>query len=146
MNVYFDASAFTNIVLRDDGWDRIAAWLAADGSACHISDFGWGEFISAVSIRVRRNVVTDVEARETIAAAGRFAKDWRFLRCGAQDVAAAIDLVERFDLGLRMPDALHIALARRSGIPLLTTDSRQSRACQAIDHPTINPFEGSRAS
>jgi predicted nucleic acid-binding protein len=40
--------------------------------------------------------------------------------------------VRRFALGLRTPDALHLAICRRLDLPLLTFDRRQAAAAAAL--------------
>ena len=48
------------------------------------------------------------------------------------DVGVAALYVRRFDLMLRMPDALHIALCRRDQHVLVTLDRRMAEAARAI--------------
>ncbi len=48
------------------------------------------------------------------------------------DVDAAIQLVRRFDLVLRGPDALHIAMAQRLGARLCTFDARMATAAAGV--------------
>ena len=48
------------------------------------------------------------------------------------DHRTAAGLVRRFDLGLRAPDALHLAVCLRLGLPILTFDRRQAAAAAAL--------------
>jgi predicted nucleic acid-binding protein len=47
-------------------------------------------------------------------------------------VRLAYAYVRRFDLILRAPDALHIAIARRLDVALVTLDRRLANAAQAL--------------
>jgi predicted nucleic acid-binding protein len=51
--------------------------------------------------------------------------------------------VRRFDLKLRAPDALHLAICRRLQARLVTLDNNLARAARALDVPCINPAETS---
>ena len=47
----------------------------------------------------------------------------------------------RFELGLRLPDAIHIATAGRLGFTLVSTDIRQVRAAASLGVVAINPLQ-----
>jgi hypothetical protein len=49
----------------------------------------------------------------------------------------AADLVRRFELMLRTPDALHIVIAARMAATLVTRDDRMAKASTAIGLPTV---------
>lgn len=48
------------------------------------------------------------------------------------DVRLADAYVRRFDLALRVPDALHLAIARRLDVALLTLDRRMAAAAREL--------------
>ena len=50
----------------------------------------------------------------------------------AADVRLADAYVRRFDLGLRTPDALHLAIAHRLDATLLTLDRRLATAAREL--------------
>jgi hypothetical protein len=50
----------------------------------------------------------------------------------ASDARLAYTYVRRFDLALRTPDALHIAIARRLDTTLVTSDRRMARAAAEL--------------
>jgi hypothetical protein len=58
----------------------------------------------------------------------------------ASDARLAYIYVRRFDLRLRAPDALHLAIARRLDVPLVTLDRRLAAAARelgiAVEEPT----------
>ena len=50
----------------------------------------------------------------------------------ASDVRLANAFVRRFDLMLRAPDAMHVAVARRLDVTLATLDRRLARAAREL--------------
>ncbi len=48
------------------------------------------------------------------------------------DMRVASTFVRRFELGLRAPDALHVAVCHRLGLPLFTFDERQAAAAERL--------------
>ena len=56
----------------------------------------------------------------------------------AGDVANAIGLVRRLDLGLRAPDALNIAITQRCGARLLTFDDKMARSARSLGVTVID--------
>ena len=49
------------------------------------------------------------------------------------DIVVATALLRRFDLMLRMPDALNIAIAQRIAAQLLTFDRRMAEVARILD-------------
>ncbi len=142
MTVYLDTSVRALVILQDEGWPAIDAWLTALPGAPTISDFGWGEFASAIGIRVRSGRIDARSGETTLAKAAEIVKEWPRTEITAKDIAHGTSLVGRFELGLRLPDALHVAVAHRLGYQLLTNDRRQAAAAAALSYPVINPLEG----
>ena len=60
----------------------------------------------------------------------------------AVDVRVAGSFVRQFDLALRVPDALHLAVARRLDLVLVTLDRRMVAAAKelgvAVEAPTTS--------
>ena len=54
------------------------------------------------------------------------------------DVRLAARFVRRFDLMLRAPDALHLAMCRRLNATIATLDRRLAVAAQALDIPVAS--------
>ena len=59
-------------------------------------------------------------------------RDVRSVEVEPEDVILAEHLVRRIELGLRAPDAVHLALCARLMQPLLTFDMHQAGAARAI--------------
>ncbi len=55
------------------------------------------------------------------------------------DIEQAAIFVRSFDLGLRMPDALHLAISQRQGFSLVTLDARMVNAGQALSVNVLKP-------
>jgi predicted nucleic acid-binding protein len=137
---YFDTSCFTALALRDEGWPLIADWLEQSEGPAYLSDFGWGEFVSAVGLRVRMRRLAARDGTATIALATVFRTHWLAVSIANADVALAAELVGRFELGLRLPDAIHMALASRLDYRLVTTDNVQHRAALTLGLNAVNPL------
>jgi hypothetical protein len=57
----------------------------------------------------------------------------------ASDARPADIYARRFDLGLRAPDALHLAIARRLDATLVTLDRRLATAARELGVPVEDP-------
>lgn len=132
--VYIDTSALVPMVVPETGSPAVLAWLAGHADAVPvISTWTRAELVSAISGKVRLKVIREAEARRTLADARReLLPRLRLERLQADDVEAAEALLERFELSLRAGDALHLAIVRRLGEPLLTLDRRMAAAAEAL--------------
>ena len=140
MRQYFDASVIGTLVFRDADWDVLRTWIVETTPSLIYSDFGLGELASAISRRVRMQQLGADEGRKVLADLPLRFREWSQINLVASDVAVATGYVSRFDLGLRLPDAIHIAIAARLACPLVTSDGLQYRAAAALGIPTINPL------
>ena len=137
---YFDASALVAVVLDEPPRPLVRAQIAQATDAPLISDFGIAEVSSAVSRLVRTKAKTASEAAEAI----RLFDDWvnevgQTIAVAPSDLPEATLLVRQFDLKLRTPDALHLAICRRLGARMVTLDNNLANACRAVDVAVINP-------
>ena len=113
--------------------DAVDAFLLATSDDLLISDFTGAEVASAMSRLVLTNLVDTADATARLAAFDI----WRASMTTAPAMAAtdarlAEAFVRRFDLMLRAPDALHIAMCRRLDLTLVTLDRRLARAARAL--------------
>lgn len=140
MIAYLDASVIVPSLIAEPASPGVKRWLAAAGSNLAMSDLAYGELISALHRAVRngRAQLSDVTARlETF-------DRWRDGTCSAviftaADMRNAADHVRRFDLALRMPDALHLIVCARLGLALATFDRRLFRAAVALGVAAVRP-------
>lgn len=134
--LYLDASIFTALALQEDGYAGAVAIIAAAPEPSLISDFTWGEFVAAVGRRVRTNDIREKVAHQLVKIART---EGRLLGLVSSDVIEAATIMERFALGLKLPDAIHIVIARRLNATLISADRQQIAAAQLLGSPCINP-------
>ena len=141
MILYLDASAIVALVLADDTATAITLALNSAEQKPWISDFGWGELVSATGRRVRARMIRrSVAQRSLDAAALLFALPERAIMMSS-DISDATIMLQRFDIPLKLPDALHIAIARRLGASLISTDRQQVSAAKKLGVDCLNPLE-----
>jgi uncharacterized protein len=133
LTVLLDASAIVPLFVEQRWSAAATTFVAAQSRPWVVSDFAAGETLAAMSLHTRTGELTLSAAQ----AARLDFDDWRFSRvqlepCLATDVRTAVHYVARFELALRMPDAIHLAIAQRFKIPLATFDKRLARAAVAI--------------
>lgn len=142
MKHYLDASALVSLVFTDTRLATFIELVFRQRSQLLMSDFGRAEFASAVSIRIREGMLPAAEATELL----DWFDDWqptaiRLVRIRSADLREATGFVQQFELKLRAPDALHIAVARRLGASLVTFDRRQAAAALALGLTVVGPDE-----
>lgn len=129
------------MIVSDVGWNAISDWLIATNPTSFYSDFCWGEAQSALGNRVRRGDFSADYAHGLIADFQSYAAQWTFIQVNSADIAHATVMVSQFSLGLRLPDAIHIATSGRLGLTLVSTDIRQVRAAASLGVAAINPLQ-----
>jgi predicted nucleic acid-binding protein len=144
---YCDASVIGTLVFRDTDWIAMHQWLASMAPSLTYSDFGLGELASAVGRRVRMGQLKANDAQALLLDFPKRLPDWSRITIDSSDIGVATDYMVRFDLGLRFPDAIHIATANRLGFTLVSTDIRQVRAAAELGIAAINPLhpDGNRS-
>lgn len=130
---YLDASALLPLFLPDRHTDAMRARVAPDRPAVCTSTFAVAEAGAVVTSRVRARILSPARGEELLARID----DWLAAMARPHPVAGAdheetAALVRRFDLGLRAPDALHLAVCRRLELTLLTFDLRQAAAARSL--------------
>jgi predicted nucleic acid-binding protein len=131
--IYLDTGALVSLFVSDAHSLRMLDWIEAKQPVVVVSTFGLVEFDAAITARQRTGRLDHAEAFGILQRCDRWVAD----QARAEDVdpadhrVAAIH-VRRFELGLRAPDALHLATCARLGLPLLTLDHRQAAAAAAL--------------
>jgi len=130
-----DASVLVALLVPEAQSPSVLKMLQSAAPA-FISDFAVGEVYSAIGIKLRTKQISAAQAEAILSDfdlwVGRSAER---VVMQHQDMTQAARLVRRFDLGLRMPDALHLALAQRMDAAIATLDRRQSEAARSLDVP-----------
>jgi predicted nucleic acid-binding protein len=134
LSAYLDASVLLTAFMEEPASAAVEACiLAAGDDALLVSDFAAAEVASAVSRLVRMRLLSRADADMRLS---EF-EAWRAaatspVELHASDPRLAYILVKRFDLMLRAPDALHLAVARRLDAALMTLDRRLARAARDV--------------
>lgn len=129
--IYLDASVIVPLFLPEPRSHEAEAFVS--GGDFVVSDLATAEFSSALSLAVRTKRLPEAAARAALAtfddwmAAHALKADTR-----GEDFAEATLLIRRFDLALRTPDALHIAIAARLGAKLITFDAKMAAPAKAL--------------
>jgi len=130
---YVDTSALLPTLIVEPATEAVYEFLGGDDVELLVSDFAAAEVASALSRLVRMALLTEADAYARLA-------DFDAWRAGMTrpaeihpaDVRLAGAYVRRFDLGLRAPDALHVAVARRLDAALVTRDRRVATAAKEL--------------
>ncbi|ACA16432.1 PilT protein domain protein [Methylobacterium sp. 4-46] len=119
---------------------RIEAWLRGPAITPVISDLVVLEFSATMSRLVRERRASADEARTDVELFGRWRKArGRPLVVTRRAFTVARGFVEQASLGLRGPDALHLALVEATGLPLATFDVRMRAAALALGLAVTEP-------
>lgn len=133
MSAYLDASVLLPILIEEPASSAIDVYILGGDRELLVSDFAAAEVASALSRLVR---MERLESSDALLRLADF-DAWRAATSTSVDVHAA-DMrlagvyVRRFDLMLRAPDALHIAIARRLDASLTTLDRRLATAARDL--------------
>ena len=146
MSAYFDASAILPALIEEPASAAVDDFMLACENDIVVSDFAAAEVASALSRLVRMGELTAADAGARLADFDA----WRAaatsnLDVQASDIRLANVFVRRFDLMLRAPDALHVAICRRSGDRLITLDRRLASAARDLGVPVTIPGEPDQA-
>jgi uncharacterized protein len=140
LSVYLDASVLLPTLVEEPASAAMDAYMLAGGQEFLVSDFAAPEVASALSRLVRMGIPAADDASARLA-------DFDVWRASmsspvdvqASDVRLAYAYVRRFDLALRAPDALYLAIARRLNVSLVTLDQRLAAAARvpgvAVERP-----------
>jgi predicted nucleic acid-binding protein len=140
---YLDASFMLPILVKEPASAVVDSFMSTAQEKPWVSDFAAAEVASALSRLVR---IGRLQAADGTACLFDF-DVWRgamtlAAEIHAADVRLADAYVRRFDLGLRTPDALHLAIARRLDATLVTLDPRLAIAARelgvAVEEPATN--------
>ena len=143
MSIYLDTSVLIPTLVREPASDGVRTYLTTRQERL-ISDFAAAEVASGLSRLVRTGLLTAAEGAARLSDFDA----WRAATSSPADVHGAdarlaYAYVRRFDLMLRAPDALHLAIANRLQATLVTLDERMERAARelgiAIEVPRQNP-------
>lgn len=142
MRVYLDASVMVALALQGPASLEFEWWLSANATERLISSLGWGEFVDAIARRVRGHTVPLAVGNTIIAHFGGGADTWVRHDTLNSDVLEGASLIAAdMTRGLKLGDAIHLAICRRLEATLLTGDRQQAAAAAdlAVRHHLILP-------
>ena len=133
MSFYLDASVLIPILVQEPATAAVKAYVISAEEPLLVSEFAAAEVASALSRLVRMRLLDDGDAAARVS-------DFEIWRAAVTqpvelhpiDARLAYAYVRRFDLRLRAPDALHLAISRRTGARLVTFDRRLAEAGRAL--------------
>ena len=134
MSVYVDANVLVALFVIDTHNERAEKAVAALRDNLVVSSLSAAEFSSVIARRVRTRDLQAAEARTAFTNFDTWcARYTRRTEIEGSDFATAMGLIRRLDLPLRTPDALHIAVAQRTGCALLTLDAALAKIAALLD-------------
>lgn len=115
--LYLDTSVLIPLLVREAVSDEVRNWFESlPQSELTISDWTYAEFVSAIGLKVRMRELSKDIAKDTIRAFRRLADEsFVMLTPAKADFLLSSQFLERFELGLRAADALHLAIAANHG-------------------------------
>jgi hypothetical protein len=140
LTLYLDASVLIPLVVTEPQHPDVAAFLAHREAPFIVTSFARGEVVSGLARQYRKRLL----ARADIDALIYDLEAWYAANCRSpfiedSDIRVATTFVRRFELGLRLPDAIHLAAAQRLGLPILTLDQPLVRAADRLGIPVLSP-------
>ena len=134
MSVYLDASVILPMIVEEPATAGVDAFFGTETSTPIVSEFAAAEVYSAVS---RLSRTGELDLKTALASLADFdawrAAEAKLIDVEGADVRVAGLMVRRFELKLRAPDALHLAICRRLDALLITRDRRLARAAASLD-------------
>ncbi len=134
MSRYLDTSLLVASLTVESKTTRAQEWLTKQpAGSLMISDWVIAEFSAALSVKLRQGTINPGERAEALRAFAKVAADsFGVLSVSAIHFRAAAQLADRYSLGLRAGDALHLALSIDAGTTLCTLDRRLASAGHAL--------------
>ena len=139
---YFDTSAIASLFIPDVHTAAVRRHVRKFDSQFAASALCRLELSSTVSRHARMETIDQPDALAVLREADAWFESHGEMKSFAiADWAVADRIVRRFELKLRAPDALHIALCLRDALTLVTFDHTQAKAAEAVGVETIIPME-----
>jgi len=140
LSLYVDTSVLAAFYCREAGSTRAEAALRADDPLA-LSSLVKLEFASATARKVRNGAFDKSFARQLLSLFHAHLRDGHFdlLPVEEADIALADEWICSLATPLRTRDALHLAIAFRRELTLLTTDRALATAARALQVPCRRP-------
>jgi predicted nucleic acid-binding protein len=134
VSFYLDTSVLVALLTPGAFAARSEQFKSDNENSLVVSDFAAAELASVISQRVRTRTTSRESARLVLADFDAWLTGVNLRpQIDPADVARADFYLRRFDLPLRAPDAIHIAVAQRLGATLVTFDRAMTTAARALN-------------
>ena len=130
--LYCDANTVVALFIDEKESPVVDALLRGSDVELVVSDLAVLEVTSTFGRLVRERRLLPQKARELLSDLDGWAEGVEILPVTPEAFASARVLLERFELGLRGPDALHLALAQAAEAPIASFDRRLLKAAEAF--------------
>ena len=140
MSVYLDASILVALLQDEAGSDAAVRYVTDISTPMIVSDFARGEVTSAISRRFRTGEIELDKARELLGAMDEWiATAAEAIPTEASDIRLADQFVRRLLLGVRMPDAIHLAAAQARDLTVVTFDKHMAMVAEQLRIDVVTP-------
>ena len=140
MSFYLDASAIVPVLTAQSMTAAAERFMRRAAGPLWVSELGESEVAAAASRLVRMRELTGLQSSAMLDDFDDwFAAEASPVPLESSDFRTAITLVRRFELMLRTPDALHLAISMRLSAELVTFDRRLALTAQTIGLAVRSP-------
>lgn len=140
MNVYLDTSIVVSLIVEDDHTGKVDSWYRETTPSPVISSFVKLEFAATISRYLRIDRLSHPAAARFLDFFDRWAaEEAHCIDVAADDMRRADLMVRNFATKLAGPDAIHLAIAGRMGLPMVTFDHRLAAAARMQTIQAIVP-------
>ena len=137
LKVCCDTSGLIAMTAREPTWRAHADWLDDHAGERVLSTLGWGELVDVTARRLRQGKLIDERAPDVLAATRATFAEWVWVDLVSSDVDVGTSyLIRNMMRGLKLPDAIHLAICQRIGAALLTGDRQQAAAAAEMSIPS----------
>ena len=138
MRAYLDTSLLVTALIPERRSVEVSEWLATFAEELVVSLWTVTEFASALSLKIRLGTLGRPDADAARGELDRLAREsFVQIEVTAEDFRRAARFAGEHELGLRGGDALHLAIAQRSGATLCTLDTKQASAGAVLGVQTL---------
>lgn len=142
MRPYIDPSAIVAVLLSEPSSSAVEAFFARTDDVPLVSSFGLGECSAALIGLVRMKRKSERDTRALLSGMDEWlANSFEIVPTAEMDITRATSLVRRFELRLRLPDAIHVAIAQARSATLVTLDRGIIHAAELLGVSCINPID-----
>ncbi len=138
MSYYLDACVVVALIQDEAGTAAAIQFVSQADDPLIVSDYALGEAASAVSRQFRMGKIELAEAKHRLTLLDEWvAGSAQPIATEASDIRMGAQLVRRIVMGVRLPDAIHLAAAQIRGYRLVTIDRHMASAAEQMGLETV---------